>query len=170
MTALSRAPPTTPRLTRMFGCYRRTEAFWPTLAPLYGSWMKPIAGTIEPGLPFILNRLSRTCQIQAYGSYACSILRRWALPMNRGLPIGQNLNRGGPRSADAQTSAVLRENLRVPPWLILGRFRFTEQFKTEQVDSHEPFEDELPTFNIERSTSKDTRFSNSTFGVGRSMF
>jgi len=36
--------------------------------------------------------------------------------------------------------------------------------------SHEPFEDERPTFNIERSTSKDSRFSNSTFGVGRSMF
>jgi len=45
---------------------------------------------------------------------------------------------GGARSADAQTSAILRENLRVPPWLILARFRSTEQFTKEEAASHEP--------------------------------
>jgi len=66
------------------------------------------------------------------------------LRMNPGLPIGKTSTaefrggrRGGARSGNAQTSAVLRENLRVPPWLILSRFIFTEQCQMEQVAFHE---------------------------------
>jgi len=54
----------------------------------------------------------------------------------------------------------------------LGIFGFTDAAHDSTINkaSHEPVENERPTFNIERSTSKDSRFSNSTFGVGRWMF
>jgi len=55
--------------------------------------------------------------------------------MNRGLPIAKNLNRGGSRRKARRRAECGCTNLcgppREPPWLILGRFLFTEHFSME---------------------------------------
>ena len=70
---------------------------------------------------------------------AASHERRRCLPGKASTAEFRGGMHGGTRSADAQPSAVLRENLRAPLWLILGWFMFTGQFQMEEAPSHEPW-------------------------------